>query len=660
MEPSNQTRSPFAALLALFTLLCGMLGGCSTENVGATQLLVVVNSDLQIGAQITAVEVEIQSADGKSESPDTRRFELSEVAGNDRFKLPLSFGVVRGDGAADNMRVVVRGYGPGTAGADVVVVEQKSIVTFLRQQSQRLTVFLGGSCFRVLCGDTEQTCYPDGGGAIGVCTTIAEAQLEKVKPGDELKGIVFMDTPDGGGDGDGDGDGDGPNDAGPKPQGALSVTLSGDGVGTVTSSAAGIDCGTACSASFDLASLVTLTATAGQDSMFSGWSGGICSGTEPCMVTVAQLNAVTATFLKAGYLLHVNMTGNGVGVVSSELAEISCGTDCDETFPRGAMVKLTASSTMGSSFLGWNGGNCEGQAETCTVTMDAAKNVSASFTCVATPGSTSFNFTGAPQTLTNRPLCVRSITVEVYGASGGNGLAAGVPAGAGGYGSYVRAKLTVSPSDVITVFVGGNGGSSSGTIGTTPGGYNGGGTGNSTSSNNGGGGGGGASDIRINMTTNPSATEAERLASRVVVAGGGGGGNQCAYITQGTQGGAAGGYDGGNNGFGPAVSCYSGTAGLIMPTGGTQTAGGTKGSWPSPSYMKAEDGSLGQGGRAGITSIGGGGGGGYYGGGGGDWEAGGGGSSYVHPSATEVTYQGYGTTSVGSTQYYGGYAYIYW
>ncbi|MDH5668599.1 MAG: beta-propeller fold lactonase family protein, partial [Nitrospira sp.] len=57
--------------------------------------------------------------------------------------------------------------------------------------------------------------------------------------------------------------------------GALTLTLakSGTGIGTVTSSPEGIDCGGICRASFDAGTTVTLTATPDSNSMFGGWSG---------------------------------------------------------------------------------------------------------------------------------------------------------------------------------------------------------------------------------------------------------------------------------------------------------------------------------------------------------------------------------------------------
>ena len=76
----------------------------------------------------------------------------------------------------------------------------------------------------------------------------------------------------------------------------LTVANTGTGGGTVTSSPSGINCGSACSASFTNGTLVTLTAAPGADSLFAGWSGGGCSGTGACTTTMDAAKTVTATF----------------------------------------------------------------------------------------------------------------------------------------------------------------------------------------------------------------------------------------------------------------------------------------------------------------------------------------------------------------------------
>jgi hypothetical protein len=77
---------------------------------------------------------------------------------------------------------------------------------------------------------------------------------------------------------------------------ALGVTKSGSGTGTVTSSPAGIDCGSTCSQKFHFGTQVTLTATPAAGSSFSGW-GGDCSGTSAtCTVSADATRNVTASF----------------------------------------------------------------------------------------------------------------------------------------------------------------------------------------------------------------------------------------------------------------------------------------------------------------------------------------------------------------------------
>ncbi|MFH2124173.1 MAG: choice-of-anchor Q domain-containing protein, partial [Pseudomonadota bacterium] len=157
----------------------------------------------------------------------------------------------------------------------------------------------------------------------------------------------------------------------------LSVSIEGNGSGLITSSPAGIDCGLECSASFDPNMTVTLTATPGLETVFSGWSGA-CSGSGDCIVSMDQARSVTATFTLNTYLLSVTKDGTGSGSVASNPVGIDCGSDCSQAYDYNTLVTLSASPDTGSTFTGWSGA-CSG-AEGCTVTIDQARSVTATFT----------------------------------------------------------------------------------------------------------------------------------------------------------------------------------------------------------------------------------------------------------------------------------------
>lgn len=76
----------------------------------------------------------------------------------------------------------------------------------------------------------------------------------------------------------------------------LTIDKLGDGAGKVSSSPAGIDCGSSCSASFYQGTKLTLTAVPDTGSTFAGW-GGACSGTGPSAALVLDADRVcSATF----------------------------------------------------------------------------------------------------------------------------------------------------------------------------------------------------------------------------------------------------------------------------------------------------------------------------------------------------------------------------
>ncbi len=77
---------------------------------------------------------------------------------------------------------------------------------------------------------------------------------------------------------------------------ALTVTKAGTGSGTVAGT--GIACGSDCTESYASGTGVSLTATAGSGSTFSGWSGCTTVSGATCAVTMGAAKSVKATFTR--------------------------------------------------------------------------------------------------------------------------------------------------------------------------------------------------------------------------------------------------------------------------------------------------------------------------------------------------------------------------
>ncbi len=101
------------------------------------------------------------------------------------------------------------------------------------------------------------------------------------------------------------------------------LTVSVVGSGSVTSSPAGITCGTDCTESYDHGALVTLTALPVMGFQLSGWSGACTATTGTCAVTMNATQSVTATFTASNgsaQLLWDAPTANSDGSALADLA----------------------------------------------------------------------------------------------------------------------------------------------------------------------------------------------------------------------------------------------------------------------------------------------------------------------------------------------------
>ena len=211
-----------------------------------------------------------------------------------------------------------------------------------------------------------------------------------------------------------------------------------------------------------------------------------------------------------------------------------------------------------------------------------------------------YNYTGAIQSL--KIPTTGLYRLEVWGASGGNGVAQG------GLGGYSSGEVNLTANSTIYIVVGNQGATATNSSTNVAGGYNGGGTANYSA-----GSGGGATNITTQNKVLSS--QGNKTGLYIVAAGGGGGSGYDATFVGGNGGDLQ-----GEAGQGPSAG-----------TGASQTAGGTVLS--TATGTKGANGSFGAGGKGGNQfSFGAGGAGaGLYGGAGGSSynASGAGGSSYI-------------------------------
>ena len=200
----------------------------------------------------------------------------------------------------------------------------------------------------------------------------------------------------------------------------LNTAKYGSGSGTITSNPTGISCGSDCSEAFSQGNLITLTAHPDPDSIFAGWSGGDCSGTGTCSVTMDAEIAVTATFslISSMYELNVVRSGSGSGTITSNPTGISCGSDCTESYSEGQSVTLNAAASPGSVFAGWSGGECSGTGM-CVISITTDVTVTAMFNIVNVPPelSTDRGTIGTQLTITGSDFGVKTGKILIGGVA---------------------------------------------------------------------------------------------------------------------------------------------------------------------------------------------------------------------------------------------------
>ena len=184
------------------------------------------------------------------------------------------------------------------------------------------------------------------------------------------------------------------------PAQTLTVTRAGSGTGTVSSTPAGIDCGSDCSEAFPAGTPVSLTAAPDAGSTYTGWSGD-CSGTGACQVTMDAARSVTATFAAVPQEVTLSVSclvtkgtsfggacdiaGDGTAVTSAD-GGITCGADCTQAYTAGTTVTLSAVDGSTYSFDTWSGAcAAQGSNPTCTLVLQEDTQVGAVFRSAPAP-----------------------------------------------------------------------------------------------------------------------------------------------------------------------------------------------------------------------------------------------------------------------------------
>ncbi len=175
----------------------------------------------------------------------------------------------------------------------------------------------------------------------------------------------------------------------------LQTSVLGNGSGSINSSPGGINCPNACTASYPVGTLVSLMATPASASTFNGW-GGDCSGNGACQVSMDQMRDVTASFELEPVLLNVliDAPGDAMGGVTSNPSGIDCPIDCQQIYPQGTIVTLTATPEAGSEFTGWGGVCAKTTSNICTVELTVSRGATARFAAVMNNPTLNVNVTG--------------------------------------------------------------------------------------------------------------------------------------------------------------------------------------------------------------------------------------------------------------------------
>ncbi len=122
-------------------------------------------------------------------------------------------------------------------------------------------------------------------------------------------------------------------------------------------------------ATFTYGTIVDVNAIADPGWTFDSWSGDLTGSTNPNSITMDGSKTITATFTEDQYVLTINTVGNGSVTKDPNQA----------TYTYGTIVDVNAIADANWTFSAWSG-DLSGSNNPDTITMDANKTVTATFT----------------------------------------------------------------------------------------------------------------------------------------------------------------------------------------------------------------------------------------------------------------------------------------
>lgn len=183
--PANRMVRKSRWYLALLPLW--LASACSQPEGQLTQIIVAIDADDSVAANLTSVQVAIYDPEavamgGPIRPVASQPFVVNATkASSGTVTFPFSVGVQKAE--SQRFLLVVTGYA-----ADAAVIEQKALASFVDGEVRGLGIYLASPCFEQVCGDIEastwllRTCSAQS----GVCGQVAAQDTTPVRAGAEL------------------------------------------------------------------------------------------------------------------------------------------------------------------------------------------------------------------------------------------------------------------------------------------------------------------------------------------------------------------------------------------------------------------------------------------------------------------------------------------